>query len=121
MLAVLQQCEAVRSLNVISGRCLGETKQLIRNCIRSLQHHSKYRGLGSPAFAQAFSASYGTGNSMPTYFDKDGALHLGLPPQRQQAGCMHSQAVVLGSPATRALGIAFVAYTVQRSCAELAK
>lgn len=37
--------------------------------------------IASPAFAQAFSSSYGTGNSMPTYYDNNGTLHLGAAPQ----------------------------------------
>ena len=37
----------------------------------------------SPAFAQAYSSGYGTGNNQPSYFDKDGALHSGNMPQPQ--------------------------------------
>src|ERR1700758_3785534 len=44
----------------------------------------------SPAFAQAYSSGYGTGNNQPSYFDKDGALHAGNMPQPQIAP--HSQA-----------------------------
>lgn len=39
-------------------------------------------GLASPAFAQSFSRSYGTGNSLPDYYDHDGALHVGAAPQQ---------------------------------------
>jgi hypothetical protein len=35
-------------------------------------------GIASPAFAQAFNRSYGTGNPMATYYDNSGALHLGV-------------------------------------------
>ena len=37
--------------------------------------------IASPAFAQSFSRGWGTGNSMPTYYDRDGALHSGAAPQ----------------------------------------
>jgi hypothetical protein len=36
-------------------------------------------GLSSPAFAQAFSSSYGTGNEQSSYYDDNGALHAGIP------------------------------------------
>ncbi|MGB7033887.1 MAG: hypothetical protein WBD71_00055 [Xanthobacteraceae bacterium] len=36
---------------------------------------------GSPAFAQSFSKSMGTGNSLSTYYDHDGGLRLGAVPQ----------------------------------------
>jgi hypothetical protein len=39
-------------------------------------------GIASPAFAQSFSRSYGTGNSLPDYYDSDGALHVGVAPQQ---------------------------------------
>jgi hypothetical protein len=42
-------------------------------------------GTGSSAFAQAWSNGWGTGNSQPGYFDKDGGMHAGNPPQEQQA------------------------------------
>ncbi|MGC1779531.1 MAG: hypothetical protein WBB34_16465 [Xanthobacteraceae bacterium] len=35
----------------------------------------------SPAFAQAFSKGWGSGNSVATYYDHDGGLHLGAAPQ----------------------------------------
>jgi hypothetical protein len=38
-------------------------------------------GIASPAFAQSFSRSWGTGNVLPTYYDRDGGLHLGAAPQ----------------------------------------
>jgi hypothetical protein len=34
-------------------------------------------GLASPAFAQTFTAGYGTGNVMPAYYDQNGVLHAG--------------------------------------------
>jgi len=40
--------------------------------------------IASPAFAQAFDATYGTGNPMPTYYDHDGALHLGTPAEQNR-------------------------------------
>ncbi|MFY9897072.1 MAG: hypothetical protein WAK67_04690 [Xanthobacteraceae bacterium] len=42
-------------------------------------------GVGSPAFAQAWSNGWGTGNSQPGYFDKDGGMHAGNAPQQLQA------------------------------------
>ncbi len=39
-------------------------------------------GIASPAFAQAPSTGWGTGNSVPTYYDHNGALHLGAAPQK---------------------------------------
>ena len=47
-------------------------------------------GIASPAFAQAFTPSYGTGNTMPTYYDSSGALHLGAAPQQTPA-TVHQQ------------------------------
>jgi hypothetical protein len=41
-------------------------------------------GLSSPAFAQAFSGSYGTGNEQPSYYDHNGALHAGIPAKQTQ-------------------------------------
>jgi hypothetical protein len=41
--------------------------------------------VGSPAFAQAWSNGWGTGNSQPGYFDKDGGMHSGNAPQQLQA------------------------------------
>jgi hypothetical protein len=37
--------------------------------------------IASPAFAQAFSRGWGTGNSMPTSYDHNGALRLGAAPE----------------------------------------
>jgi hypothetical protein len=37
-------------------------------------------GLGSPAFAGGGDSSLDTGNTRPSYYDKNG-WHLGLPPQ----------------------------------------
>jgi hypothetical protein len=37
--------------------------------------------VATPAFAQAFSRTYGTGNSMATYYSGDGTLHIGSAPQ----------------------------------------
>ncbi len=39
--------------------------------------------LSSPAFAQAFSRSWGTGNEQPSYYDHGGALHVGVAAQQQ--------------------------------------
>jgi hypothetical protein len=41
-------------------------------------------GLSSPAFAQAFSSNYGTGNEQSSYYDHTGALHAGIPAQQNQ-------------------------------------
>jgi hypothetical protein len=37
-------------------------------------------GIASPAFAQAYSKGWGTGNLGQTYYDSDGGLHLGAVP-----------------------------------------
>jgi len=37
--------------------------------------------IATPAFAQAFAKGWGTGNSMTTYYDHNGALNLGAAPQ----------------------------------------
>jgi len=39
----------------------------------------------SPAFAQSFDASDGTGNELPSYYDQNGALHAGIAPHNQIA------------------------------------
>ena len=41
-------------------------------------------GLASPAFAQSFNRSDGTGNELPAYYDKGGGLHAGIAPQQTQ-------------------------------------
>jgi hypothetical protein len=41
-------------------------------------------GSASPAFAQSFSRGWGTGNSLPSYYNADGGLHTGTAPQPQQ-------------------------------------
>jgi len=35
-------------------------------------------GLASPAFAQSFNRSDGTGNELPSYYDSQGGLHAGV-------------------------------------------
>jgi hypothetical protein len=42
-------------------------------------------GIASPAFAQAYDRTYGTGNAMATYYDGSGALHVGEAPQQNLA------------------------------------
>jgi hypothetical protein len=39
----------------------------------------------SPAFAQSFDASDGTGNETPTYYGPNGGLHMGIAPHNQIA------------------------------------
>jgi hypothetical protein len=41
-------------------------------------------GLASPAFAQSFNRSDGTGNELPSYYDGAGGLHAGIAPQQKQ-------------------------------------
>jgi len=41
-------------------------------------------GLASPAFAQSFNRSDGTGNELPAYYDNAGGLHAGIAPQQKQ-------------------------------------
>jgi hypothetical protein len=42
-------------------------------------------GIASPAFAQGYDRTYGTGNPMATYYDNSGALHVGAAPQQHFA------------------------------------
>lgn len=42
-------------------------------------------GVSSQAFAQSFSRSYGTGNNIPSFYDKDGGLVVGDAPQAVKA------------------------------------
>jgi hypothetical protein len=39
--------------------------------------------LASPAFAQSFDSSWGTGNELPSYYDQSGGLHAGIAPHSQ--------------------------------------
>ena len=41
-------------------------------------------GLSSPAFAQAFDDSWGTGNVLPSYYDSNGGLHEGTATQQNK-------------------------------------
>ena len=41
-------------------------------------------GFASPAFAQSFNRSDGTGNELPSYYDSSGGLHAGIVPQQKQ-------------------------------------
>jgi hypothetical protein len=73
------------------------TKLKIRRRIEIMVTKTKIAALtaiavlsASPAFAQAYSSGFGTGNSQQSYFDKDGQLHTGNMPQPQTAP--HSQA-----------------------------
>jgi hypothetical protein len=59
-------------------------------------------GFAAPAFAQEFAGSWGTGNELPSYFDKDGALHTGAPPPQQNQIARRengANAVAMGSRA----------------------
>jgi hypothetical protein len=38
-------------------------------------------GIASPALAQSFDKTDGTGNELPAYYDADGGLHFGTAPQ----------------------------------------
>jgi hypothetical protein len=38
----------------------------------------------SPALAQSFSRTDGTGNELPSYYDSQGGLHTGMPSAQQQ-------------------------------------
>jgi len=44
----------------------------------------------SPALAQSFTASNGTGNELPSYYDQNGALHAGIAPQHNQTATHRS-------------------------------
>jgi hypothetical protein len=39
-------------------------------------------GLASPASAQSFNRPEGTGNELPSYYDSQGGLHVGIAPQQ---------------------------------------
>jgi hypothetical protein len=39
-------------------------------------------GIASPAFAQSFDTTDGTGNGLPAYYGPRGGLHRGPPPSR---------------------------------------
>jgi hypothetical protein len=41
-------------------------------------------GLASPALAQSFNRSDGTGNELPSYYDGSGGLHAGIAAQPKQ-------------------------------------
>jgi hypothetical protein len=38
----------------------------------------------SPALAQSFNRSDGTGNELPSYYDSQGGLHAGMPSEQPQ-------------------------------------
>ena len=40
-------------------------------------------GFASPAFAQSFNRSDGTGNELPSYYDSQGGLHAGIAAVQQ--------------------------------------
>jgi hypothetical protein len=40
--------------------------------------------IASPALAQSFNGSNGTGNELPSYYDQNGGLHAGIAPQHDQ-------------------------------------
>jgi hypothetical protein len=40
-------------------------------------------GFASPAFAQSFNRSDGTGNELPSYYDSQGGLHAGIASVQQ--------------------------------------
>jgi hypothetical protein len=44
----------------------------------------------TPALAQSFSSSYGTGNELPSYYDQNGGLHTGIAPQHNQIAARRS-------------------------------
>jgi len=46
-------------------------------------------GIASPAFAQSFTPSFGTGNEAQSYFDANGRDHLGAAPQDNQQVAAH--------------------------------
>jgi hypothetical protein len=68
--------------------------------------------VASPAFAQEFVGSYGTGNVMSTYYDQNGALHLGAPQQNSRIAARRSgqsafasvPRATLGTPAGGSVG-----------------
>jgi opacity protein-like surface antigen len=45
--------------------------------------------IASPAFAQSFTPSSGTGNATQSYFDDGGRIHLGTPSRQNQQIAIH--------------------------------
>ncbi|HEY2244435.1 MAG TPA: hypothetical protein VGH47_09495 [Xanthobacteraceae bacterium] len=43
----------------------------------------------SPAFAQSFNRSDGTGNELPSYYDSQGGLHAGIVSEQKQIVAAH--------------------------------
>jgi len=67
-------------------------------------------GVGSPAFAQAWSNGWGTGNSQPGYSTRmagcmRGMRHGSCRLSHLAVGSTHSLAIIVGSPDSRAFGI----------------
>ena len=46
-------------------------------------------GLASPASAQSFNRSDGTGNELPSYYDSQGGLHAGIAGAQQNQIAIH--------------------------------
>lgn len=51
-------------------------------------------GFASPAFAQSFNRSDGTGNELPSYYDGQGGLHAGIAIQQNQTAGLNAFASV---------------------------
>ena len=47
-------------------------------------------GLAVPAFAQSFNRPEGTGNVLPSYYDRSCGLHAGIAPQQNQIAAHRS-------------------------------
>ena len=41
-----------------------------------------------PVFAQSFNRTEGTGNELPSYYDSNGGLHVGMAPSMHAVGEM---------------------------------
>ena len=47
-------------------------------------------GLASPASAQSYNRTEGSGNSLPMYYDSQGGFHYGIAPQQIQIAAHRS-------------------------------
>jgi hypothetical protein len=54
--------------------------------------------VASPALAQSFAKSYGTGNNLPSYYDTDGGLHIGAVTEQAQVAAQRHQVAQRATP-----------------------
>jgi hypothetical protein len=63
-------------------------------------------GLASPAFAQSFNRSDGTGNELPSYYDSQGGLHAGIATLQQNQNATHQSGLNAFASVRRGAGTA---------------